>query len=67
MAIIEENIIKYLKPHYEKITYSDLCIQDKLSDNCGEFCISFIQNVKCKSSYQFISKFDLKYLSILEI
>ena len=61
--IIEGNILRYLKPYYKTITYSDMCIQDSLSDKCGEFCIAFIQNVKNVPSYnRFLSKFDSNYL-----
>ena len=62
-SIIEGNILRYLKPYYKTITYSDMCIQDSLSDRCREFCIAFIQNFKNVPSYnRFLSKFDSNYL-----
>ena len=62
-SIIEGNILRYLKPYYKTITYSDMCIQDSFSDKCEEFCIAFIHNVKNLPSYnRFLSKVDSNYL-----
>ena len=58
LPILEEPLLNYLKPHYHKVTYSDVCIQHKESNNCGGFCILFIKNVNSKSSYKkFLSNF----------
>ena len=60
LPIIDTSIVKYLKPHYKSVTYSDICIQDVESNKCGEFCIAFIKHVKSKSSYKkFLSHFNL--------
>ena len=39
--------------------YSDICIQDIKSVNCGEFCITFINKVNNVRAYgKFIKNFD---------
>ena len=59
LPIIEENLIKYLEPHYCVITYSDVCIQHIGSNKCGEFCISFLKHVNSKFTYDtFLSHFN---------
>ena len=40
--IMEENIFRYLEPHYEKIIYSDTRVQDITSIYCGAFCVCFV-------------------------
>ena len=59
LPILEETLIRYLKPYYNLVTYSDVCIQHIESDKCGEFCILFIKHVNSKSIYEnFLSQFD---------
>jgi hypothetical protein len=59
LPILEEAITEYLNPHYDVVTYSDICIQDDESDKCGQFCISFVTKVKSKSTYnKFMSHFN---------
>ena len=64
LPIVDLSILKFLKP-YKKVTYSSTCIQDVASNQCGQFCIAFIQNVRSKISYsKFVSMFNavnLKY------
>ena len=64
LPILAETLIKYLKPYYDKVTYSNVCIQHVTSNKCGEFCILFVKNVDSKSSYEnFLLEFshcDLK-------
>ena len=63
LPIVEELLLKYLEPHYNVVTYSDVCIQHIKSDKCGKFCILFVKHVKSKSTYdKFLSHFNLKYL-----
>ena len=58
LSIINENILCFLDK-YKKVTYSDVCVQNTLSDYCGKFCIAFIKYVHSKSSYnKFLSRFD---------
>lgn len=69
LPILDETLIKYLKPYYGKVTYSDVCIQHFTSNKCGKFCILFVKNVDSKSSYEnFLSEFnhyDLKKNDII--
>ena len=58
-GLLEGEIGKFLKDYYKTVIYSTMCIQHIESDKCGEYCISFIQNVKCQLSYNiFLLKFD---------
>ena len=60
LPILEENLIDYLDPHYNVVTYSDVCVQHIDSNKCGEFCILFIKFVNSKSTYEkFLSQFNL--------
>ena len=44
---------------YDKVLYSDICIQDIRSKKCGEFCIAFINKVNSIMRYErFIKYFD---------
>ena len=69
LPIEDETLLKYLEPYYDKVTYSDVCIQHVTSNKCGKFCILFVKNVNSKSSYEnFLSKFshsDLKKNDII--
>ena len=59
LPILEETLINYLKPHYHKVTYADVCIQHVSSNKCGEFCILFVKYVNSKSTYEtFLSEFN---------
>ena len=59
LPIVDETLLKYLEPHYDKVTYSNVCIQHVTSDKCGKFCILFVKNVNSKSSYEnFLSQFN---------
>ena len=59
LPILDETLINYLKPYYNKVTYSDVCIQHVGSNKCGEFCILFIKYVDSKSTYEkFLSVFN---------
>ena len=42
---IEEENIKRFVSMYDKVLYSNICIQDIRSKKCGEFCIAFINKV----------------------
>ena len=59
LPIINQNILKYLNPHYTNVRYSDVCIQHVESGKCGKFCIVFVTQVKSKATYErFISQFN---------
>ena len=65
LPIVDLSILRFLKP-YKKVTYSSTCIPDVASSNqCRQFCIAFIKNVRSKISYhKFVSMFNevnLKY------
>ena len=57
-------ILRFSKP-YKKVTYSSTWIPDVASNQCRQFCIAFIKNVRSKISYsKFVSMFNavnLKY------
>ena len=58
LPIVDLSILRFLKP-YKKVTYSSACIQDVASNQCGQFCIAFIKNVRSKISYsKFVSMFN---------
>ena len=64
LPIVDFQILRFLKG-YEKVSYSNTCIQDVKSNKCGEFCIAFLQNVKSKKSYmEFVNKFDVFNLKL---
>ena len=42
-------ILRFSKP-YKKVTYSSTCIPDVASNQCRQFCIAFIKNVRSKNS-----------------
>ena len=59
LPILEEQLIRYLEPHYDLVFYSDVCIQHLESINCGKFCIAFIKYVNSKLEYyNFLSCFN---------
>ena len=64
LPIVDLSILRFLKL-YKKVTYSNACIQDVASNQCGQFCIAFIENVRSKISYsKLVSMFNavnLKY------
>ena len=63
LPIVEEYILKFLEPHYNVVTYSDVCIQHIRSNKCGEFSILFVKHVKSKTTYdKFLSHFNHKNL-----
>ena len=63
LPIVEEYLLKFLHPHYNVVTYSDVCIQHLKSDKCGEFCILFVKHVKNKTTYdKFLSNFNYENL-----
>ena len=63
LPIVEEYILKFLVPHYNVVTYSDVCIQHIRSNKCGEFSILFVKHVKSKTTYdKFLSHFNHKNL-----
>ena len=63
LPIVEEYLLKFLEPHYDIVTYSDVCIQHAESKKCGEFCILFVEHVKSKTTYdKFLSHFNIKNL-----
>ena len=39
---MEENILRYLESHYEKINYSETSVQDITSTYCGAYCVCFV-------------------------
>ena len=45
LEIIEEKL-KMFASDYDKVIYSNRCIQDFRSEKCGQFCIAFLNNVK---------------------
>ena len=72
--VIEMNIKKYLSKYYQKVVYSDICIQHVMSEKCGEFCVGFVKHVQNKKSYiSFLCNFnfsnvmsnDMKILSLI--
>merc|ERR1712208_244449 len=50
LPIINKNILHFLHT-YQKVMYSDICIQDTNSEQCGKFYITFIKYVHSKKSY----------------
>ena len=63
LPILSKEIMNFLSP-FQKVTYSNVCIQNVNSDYCGQFCIAFIKFVKDKKSYKdFLFKFDHVNLS----
>ena len=63
LPIVEEYLLKFLEPHYNIVTYSNVCIQHIKSNKCGEFCILFVKHVQCKTTYdKFLSHFNHKNL-----
>ena len=63
LPIVEEYILKFLEPHYNVVTYSDVCIQHIGSHKCGEFSLLFVKHVNSKTTYdKFLSYFNHKNL-----
>ena len=63
LPIINDYILEFIRDAYNKVTYTDNCIQSANSDMCGKFCIAFIKYVHSKSSYNtFIEQFDFENL-----
>ena len=59
--IIEMDIKHYLSKYYQKVVYSDLCVQHVMSVKCGEFCMGFVKHVHNRKSYlSYLSHFDYK-------
>ena len=59
LPILNASILKFVGERYNKVTYTDVCIQNVFSDFCGKFCIGFINHVHSKYSYHtFINQFD---------
>ena len=59
LPIINDYNLEFIRDAYNKVTYTDNCIQSANSDMCGKFCIAFIKYVHSKSSYNtFIEQFD---------
>ena len=59
LPIINDYILEFIRDAYNKVTYTDNCIQSANSDMCGKFCIAFIKYVHSKSSYNtLIEQFD---------
>ena len=58
IPIINENILNFLAT-YDKVTYSNICIQSATSLQCGKFCIAFVKCVRSNISYNnFLSLFE---------
>ena len=58
IVIVYENIKQFVC-RYDKVLYSNICIQDIRSVKCGEFCIAFINYVNNISEYErFINMFS---------
>ena len=58
VEIVDENIKQFVC-RYDKVLYSNICIQDIRSAKCGEFCIAFINYVNNISEYErFINMFS---------
>ena len=58
VGIVDENIKQFVC-RYDKVLYSNICIQDIRSAKCGEFCIAFINYVNKIREYQrFINIFS---------
>ena len=67
LPIVDISILRYLK-QYKKVSYSKICIQDVNSNQCGQFCIAFIQNVRSKKSYsEFVDKFDVVNVKLNDV
>ena len=63
LPVVEKYLLKYLEPHYNVVTYSDVCLQHIKSNKCGQFCILFVKHVKNKTTYdKFLSNFNHKNL-----
>ena len=59
LPVLNKNILEYLRYYYNQVIYSDMCLQHMMSNKCGEFCIVFVKNVKCKKSYsKFVNMFN---------
>ena len=59
--IIEMDIIKYLSKYYQKVVYSNICVQHVMSEKCGEFCMGFVKHVHNRRSYRsYLSNFDFE-------
>ena len=60
--IIDSEIINFLSPLYNTITYNSNIIQHERSRNCGKFCTLFVQLVLNEKSYiQFLKLFNIHY------
>ena len=49
--IMEENILRYLESHYEKINYSETSVQDITSTYCGAYCVCFLLSVNDEAAF----------------
>ena len=59
LPILNDNILNFVSEIYNKVSYTDVCIQNVFSDYCGKFCIAFIKHVHSKYSYHtFINQFN---------
>lgn len=59
--IIEININRYLSKYYQKVVYSDICIQHVMSEKCGEFCMGFVKHVRNRRTYMcYLSNFNFE-------
>ena len=66
--VIEFNIQKYLFKYYDKVVYSDVCVQHIMSVKCGEFCIGFVKHVCNRKSYKaYLSNFDFENVMINDL
>ena len=60
--IIDSEIINFLSPLYNTITYNSNIIQHERSRNCGKFCTLFVQLVLNEKSFiQFLKLFNIHY------
>ena len=66
--IIDNELINFLSPLFDKVIYSSNIIQHEKSRNCGKFCVLFVKNVFNKKRYiQFIKLFNIHYKSLNDI
>ena len=59
LPVLENDIVNFLKPYYQKVIYNSVQLQDMTSATCGHFCINFIHHVNSIKSYaSFIQSFS---------
>ena len=52
LPVLNQEILNWLERKYNRLTYSDICIQNFDSHMCGAFCIAFLENVHDKKTFK---------------